>query len=189
MPKPEISILEDHAEIRLISKAYGTVVSKVDTSIGKAIRDGFLVREQPENIDVRWDQRAKSFYLHLRSPFTKRTVPLHKLIYMLNGNYVPFGLPIDHENQDSLDNLYKNLRCVSLVLNAVNTSKFSGVTEQSKGGKWFARIKLGGRRVQLGTFDTRERAEDAYASAKRKFLSESDKNNLHVLQKAPQRYL
>ncbi len=134
-----------------------------------------------------FDLRAQSYYVRLRNN-AKKGISLHRLIYLLNGNLIPGGWLIDHKNGNTLDNRYKNLFCVRHELNALNTSKFTGVTRQSDGkDKWFARIKYHGKRLQLGTFESEEGARRAYRDAKRDALERLYQDNLHVLQKAPQR--
>lgn len=83
----------------------------------------------------------------------------------------PGGDVTDHRNGDTLDNRRENLRPASRSENAINCrprrdgTGFRGVSPS--GGRWRARITVGGRRVHLGTFGTPGEARDAYASASR----------------------
>jgi hypothetical protein len=80
---------------------------------------------------------------------------------------------IDHVNLNKRDNRFANLRLATprennanLPLKSSNTSGFKGVNFDRRSGKWLARARAGGRRVNLGLFDTAEeaaRARDAFA--------------------------
>ena len=84
------------------------------------------------------------------------------------GNY-----QIDHINMIKSDNRLSNLRICSSRLNAQNKkvaqknnkSGFLGVCV--RGDKFDARIQVGGKKFQLGTFRTKEEAHKAYVNAKR----------------------
>lgn len=79
--------------------------------------------------------------------------------------------PVDHINNDPLDNRKCNLRVVTQQLNCMNRRKrentkspFIGV--YPSGGKWIARINAGGRKITVGIFASEEsaaRARDAKA--------------------------
>ncbi|KKX25303.1 HNH endonuclease [Rhizobium sp. LC145] len=80
---------------------------------------------------------------------------------------------IDHVNLDKRDNRFANLRLATPPQNNVNTglkvsnsSGFVGVNFDRRSGKWLARVRANGKRVNLGLFETAEaaaRARDAYA--------------------------
>lgn len=75
---------------------------------------------------------------------------------------------IDHKDGDGLNCTRANLRMASALLNARNlggprrnnrTSPFLGVTMRH--GKYRARIRHGGKLIQIGTFATAEEAHEA----------------------------
>jgi hypothetical protein len=73
---------------------------------------------------------------------------------------------VDHINGNTLDCRSENLRICTRRLNStnrglsrLNTSGVSGVTQE--GNKWRARIRVGGKHINLGLFD---RKEDAVAA-------------------------
>jgi hypothetical protein len=80
---------------------------------------------------------------------------------------------IDHMDGNRANNAISNLRDVPRSLNAQNlkralrrnTTGLLGVTKR-KGG-WIARIHVNGEVHHLGTFQTPELAQDAYATAKK----------------------
>lgn len=79
---------------------------------------------------------------------------------------------IDHINGNGLDNRITNLRDVDNAenrknqkRNSANTSGVMGVGPRPNGRRWRAEIKIGGKRLQLGTFDTFEEAVAARKSA------------------------
>jgi hypothetical protein len=81
--------------------------------------------------------------------------------------------PIDHINGDPSDNRISNLRDVSRTENQENQRRAQrhnkvGLLGVSPNGKGFiSRIKVAGRKVNLGTFPTPEIAHAVYVKAKR----------------------
>ena len=90
-------------------------------------------------------------------------------LYM-TGNW-PFV--VDHFNGDTLDDSFANLRNVSPLLNTqnrhkANSNSLSGLIGALKSHKgWRARIHINGKRVDLGTYSTPEKAHEVYMQAKR----------------------
>ena len=80
----------------------------------------------------------------------------------------PEGLDTDHINGDGLDNRRENIRVSTKSQNQANrrnlqsnnTSGFKGVDFHR--GKWRAQIKVDGRKIDLGSFDTPDEASGAY---------------------------
>lgn len=89
---------------------------------------------------------------------------------------------VDHRNSDGLDNRKINLRFASQTLNNANqrlrsnnTSGYKGVTRKRK--RWAASVKVRGRAVYLGSFDSPEAAACAYDVAARKHFGEFARPN------------
>lgn len=86
---------------------------------------------------------------------------------------------VDHRNGDGLDNRRANLRPATVAENArnsrvrsSNSSGFHGVGYYKRYGKWSARIRVFGRRIELGYFLTPEEAGRAYDAAAREHFGE-----------------
>lgn len=81
---------------------------------------------------------------------------------------------IDHINGDRLDNRAANLRDVPNALNRQNTKRarrdsrtgLQGVTPYKKSGRFQARIKVAGKSVFLGVYDSAQLAHKRYLDAK-----------------------
>lgn len=104
----------------------------------------------------------------------------HGTIYM---HRLLAGFPekgeVDHKNGDRHDNRKYNLRVVDHTsnqrnLNALNRRNSSGVRGVSwfpRTKKWVARIRVGGKNLGLGYFDTVEEAGAAREAAEKKYWS------------------
>jgi hypothetical protein len=82
------------------------------------------------------------------------------------------GQLVDHVDGDGLNNRRSNLRIATRAENnrnaAVrkdNTSGFKGVHWHKGDGRWQAQIRVAGKRIRLGAFDTPEAAHAAYCEA------------------------
>ena len=84
----------------------------------------------------------------------------------------PRGIEIDHINQNKLDNRRENLRLSTRSKNmhnakmsTLNTSGHKGVHWSKSNKKWQVRIRVEGKRINLGYFDKIEEAAIAYIKA------------------------
>lgn len=102
-----------------------------------------------------------------------REVLAHRLSWALHfGEWPPSE--IDHINGNRADNAIANLRCVDRTTNNQNKRRAYSNNELGvlgvrvvPSGRFIARIRVSGRLVRLGTFDSMAQASDAYAAAKR----------------------
>ena len=98
----------------------------------------------------------------------------HRLAWLYEHGAFPTGM-LDHINGDRSDNRIENLREASNSLNqqnrkmsARNTTGSVGVTRR-KYGRWRASITIGRKFISLGSFATKEEAEEAYLNAKERY--------------------
>ena len=71
---------------------------------------------------------------------------------------------IDHINGNRSDNRLENLRIVNNQQNHFNQTKAKGYSK--RGNKFIAYIKINGKSIHLGCFNTEEEAHNAYLEAK-----------------------
>jgi hypothetical protein len=96
----------------------------------------------------------------------------HRLAWLYQFGHWPTD-QLDHINGVCHHNAIANLRQATRSQNGQNTkmynsntSGFFGVSYYKASGKWLAKIKIGGKRKQLGYFNTPEEASEAYLKAK-----------------------
>lgn len=96
----------------------------------------------------------------------RRTVKLHR--WLMGCTWEDTKL-VDHIDGDTLNNTKSNLRIVSKQQNNTNSkvrkdsrSGFKGVFVTRREDRWEARIRINGRQVYLGTFDSPQLAALCY---------------------------
>lgn len=115
------------------------------------------------------------------------TIKMHRVILKLRP-----GEQGDHINGDTLDNRRCNLRKVTNQQNQWNRRKgrasgtpFKGIQWSDKASGWRAKIRVHGRQIYLGTFDTPEDAARAYDVAARQHFGEYAALNLPHEENSP----
>lgn len=107
----------------------------------------------------------------------KRSYPVHQLVAMAFLNHTPNGhaVVVDHINNTPSDNRLENLQLVSNRYNSSKdkkgTSKYTGVSWDSKTKKWIVRAFLNGRQINLGRFMDEIEAALAYQNALKDHLT------------------
>lgn len=100
---------------------------------------------------------------------------MHRLIWVYHNGQIPANRFIDHINHNRADSRIENLRLVKYSDNSKNispqTNTRSGITgvtrlkDAPRRKQWWARIKVDGKTVSLGTFETVQEAALARESA------------------------
>ena len=111
----------------------------------------------------------KDGYIQIQIDGTKYRA--QRLAWMMVHSQWPVGV-VDHRDGDVANNSIGNLRDVDRLTNQQNQRRAQsnnstgvlGVSEHY--GRFQARIRVDGKQVHLGTFDTQERASEVYQSAK-----------------------
>ncbi|MHC4258834.1 MAG: HNH endonuclease [Planctomycetota bacterium] len=92
---------------------------------------------------------------------------------------IPEGMVCDHINHNGLNNRKPNLRQATSSQNSCNTrnsgqttSRYRGVSQDSRPNLWRARIRVNGRELHLGVFDNKVDAAKAYDTAAKEYHGE-----------------
>jgi hypothetical protein len=95
----------------------------------------------------------------------KKTFTVHRLVAIAFIPNPEKKLNTDHIDNNRLNNNVENLRWATVqennrncVLSSKNTSGFKGVTFHKGDNKWQSQIKIDGRNIYLGSFNTIEEA-------------------------------
>jgi len=97
----------------------------------------------------------------------QKTFSVHRLLYSAFVGDIPDKMFIDHIDRDKLNNKLSNLRLVTNQQNQFNRDP-RGYYWDKGAKKWRAYIKLNGKLIYLGNFDTEAEARAAYLQAKDK---------------------
>lgn len=107
----------------------------------------------------------------------RKTQLQHRLAWLYVYGEWPIN-KIDHINRIKTDNRIRNLRCVTndqnmqnMVKKSNNTSGYKGVHLVTTTGRWRAQLRVNGKRIDLGTYDTAKQAGDAYIAGVKKFCT------------------
>lgn len=104
---------------------------------------------------------------YLRVGYRGKQYLTHRVVWEMHHGEIPTGMQIDHINGNREDNSIDNLRLVTPQQNKWNLLKVKGWTYVD--GKYQSRIKLNGKTIVLGYFDTPEAATACYWEEKEKY--------------------
>lgn len=164
----DYQIFKDYAVIYIDSSKYGRLECLID------------IQNLNELIKRRWfaayNNTSKSFYAYSKISVNKKrvTLQMHRII-----TNCPKGLVVDHINHNTLDNRLKNLRICTDAQNKQNqistiatskTSKFRGVSYDSKMGKYRAYCSHNGNKIHIGIFETEAEANEVVKAARKKYM-------------------
>jgi len=91
----------------------------------------------------------------------------HRLVWKMVHGVDPCDT-IDHVDRNPLNNSPSNLRIANQAQQRANSSSHRGSGKgcwQVPSGRWASQIRVNGKKVCLGTFDTAEEASEAYHKA------------------------
>ena len=133
---------------------------------GKVLVLGKIKPYKDEYYEKKFHLCGKSYkVLQLRFEGKMKNYKIHRLVA-----FAYLGLDIenpkqviDHINRDTFDNRVSNLRIVSHQQNMFNRNA-KGYSKN--GNKYQVKIRINGKDIYLGTYDTRELAYNAYLIGK-----------------------
>ena len=113
----------------------------------------------------RADNEMQSGYARVRMLIggKYRTFQAHRIIWKMVYGFDPYP-EIDHIDRDPTNNRHFNLRIVTRLQNSHNrslTRRSGRGVYPTKGGRFRAQVKVNGKVIHLGTFDTAELARAA----------------------------
>lgn len=125
-----------------------------------------------------WSKDRDGYIVHTKG---KSKIKLHRFVTNCPDNLIPDHI---HGKQSRNDNRKANLRLATIsengmnrALNVNNTSGTSGVTWHKQIKKWLVRIQVGGKRINLGTFDNLDDAVKSRKEAEEKYFGEWSYDN------------
>jgi hypothetical protein len=95
----------------------------------------------------------------------------HRILFCLHSKKdLPINLHIDHISGDKIDNRIENLRLCTHRKNQQNKNihrngKLVGATFEKNREKWLSQIKINGKSIYIGRFDTEKEANKYYTQA------------------------
>lgn len=108
----------------------------------------------------------------VRKTKDKKSIFMHRAVFERHGIEIPEGMEIDHRNGDGLDNEKNNLRVASRQQNQMNkngnknsSSKYKGVSWNTRNKRWHSSIKIKGEKTYLGCLKDEKEAALAYNKA------------------------
>lgn len=130
---------------------------------------------------TQWKWRYSKSGYAIRSIWPEcKTILMHRAI--MN---TPEGFEVDHIDHDGCNNQRSNLRNCSHAENTKNHLKhknnksgYNGVFWDKKNERWETRIRVDGRRIHLGRFESLEDAAKAFDKAALKYYGEFARLNL-----------
>jgi len=141
------NIFKRYDDIIEIADINGNCICQIDEEDFELIKDSYWTVENSGGYIINWRTKQK----------------LHNLIMRVDNH--SFQAEVDHINRNKTDNRKGNLRIVNRQINNLNrglnknnSSGYKGVAWHKQRGKWRAYIIIDHRQINLGLFDTVEKA-------------------------------
>lgn len=97
---------------------------------------------------------------------------LHRLVWVFFYGDLLEGMVVDHIDGNTLNNKVENLRMCTVSQNGQNIhrgrgdySSLKGISFSKKQGKYVSQIRVSGKNLWLGSYNTAEEAHQAYCKA------------------------
>lgn len=127
---------------------------------------------------IAWTLDSRGYVVG-RPPGFRNNMTMHRWL-------APWFEIVDHRNRNRLDNRRENLRAATQAENSRNTDLSSNNTSGAKGvtptpsGGWRARIWFNRKEIHIGTFETREDAQQAYDRKARELHGDFASPNVEI---------
>ena len=137
------------------------------------IRNGNLERLNYHYPNGKWTvvENKSNVHGYCQVWFNGTKIYYHVIIWILStGKDIPQGLEIDHINGNKIDNRIENLRLVTSRGNNQNREKHRdgelvGCYYHKRDKKFIANIRISGKKIHIGLFETEKEAHKAYTIA------------------------
>lgn len=127
---------------------------------------GLLINKKTGHVYCNLD---KDGYIRVR--VSDKEYRAHRIIWEMFNGPIPEGVLVDHEDRNPLNNVISNLRLATRQQNNHNSGATKGRLLPKgvsvNGNNYRARIYNNGKYHGLGTYDTVEKAEEAYIKAEK----------------------
>lgn len=114
-------------------------------------------------------KNARYLFVVLSNGNIVKIKKVHQLVAMAFLGHKPDGthkLVVDHINNNPLDNRLENLQIVTqrknLSKDKKGLSKYTGVSWHKSSKKWISKIRINGKNIHLGLFNTELEASETY---------------------------
>lgn len=175
------------------------------TNTPKPLPDAALLREylnyDPETGELTWKKRpprsniepgtlvgrranSKGYYQII---FRGKEYRQHRIIWKMVTGEDPGAFLLDHKDGNFLNNRWSNLRLATPLQNAANSrhpagrSGLKNVLLRRRGGVWRVRMTYKGKRVNLGSYRCKAKAEDMARFARELFYGDYATEEFHTL--------
>lgn len=136
-------------------------------------KGSFILKERI--LKLHFNGKYHKVGLHLNGK--EKKFGIHQLVAMEHFAHVPCGykLVVDHIDTDTLNNKIENLQIITQRENTsrsrkITSSQYTGVSWHKKTNNWQSAIRINGKKVYLGNFDSQEEASLFYNNALKNHL-------------------